>query len=201
LDNHKLRDSFTWNLNEQLITPEDFADILCDDIDIPAATFSPLIAGSIRSQLQEYESMAAIELPEDDCRVVIQLDLQLGKQNLRDRFEWDLSSDLTPEEFSRNLSADLGVGGEFVPMIAHSIHEQLLRHKKEKLDDNDNHTVALTSAFRNMDDVNDWSPALEMLTTEELEKLVLDKERSIRRLRRETSRFSIGRRQRSSQAR
>ncbi|CAG8598836.1 10024_t:CDS:2 [Ambispora leptoticha] len=191
-ENHKLRDTFTWNLNEKIITPESFAEILCNDLEIPVETYTPLIAEAIRSQVAEYESAAEKSLSRVDYRVEINLDIQVGKLNLRDRFEWDLSSDLTPEEFSRLLTADLGVGGEFAPIIAFSIHEQLLRHK-EKLDDFDPESEPLKSAFRPFDEAEEWAPILETLTTEELEKIVLDKERSIRRLRRETSRFGNSR--------
>uniref|UniRef100_A0A0K8R858 Putative swi-snf chromatin remodeling complex snf5 subunit n=1 Tax=Ixodes ricinus TaxID=34613 RepID=A0A0K8R858_IXORI len=35
IEGHKLRDTFTWNKNESQITPEQFAEILCDDLDLP----------------------------------------------------------------------------------------------------------------------------------------------------------------------
>ena len=35
LEGQKIRDTFTWNKNEQLITPEIFAEILCDDLGKP----------------------------------------------------------------------------------------------------------------------------------------------------------------------
>ncbi|KAG9296393.1 hypothetical protein G9A89_014985 [Geosiphon pyriformis] len=192
-EHHKLRDTFTWNLNEKIITPENFAEIMCNDLDISVDTYSPMIAESIRTQINDYEPTAEKSLKQEDNRVTITLDVQVGKMNLRDRFEWDLSSDLTPEEFSRLLTADLGVGGEFAPIIAFNIHEQLLRHKNEILNDSDTESEPLQSAFRALDEAEDWSPVLGTLTTEELEKLVLDKERSFRRLRRETSRFGNSR--------
>ena len=77
--------------------------------------------------------------------------------------------------------SDLGIGGEFVTLIAHSIHEQLLKYKKEiKSDDSDNEHEPLKSVFRNIEDVDEWCPVLEILTEEELEKIRLDKERDIR---------------------
>lgn len=88
---------------------------------------------------------------------------------------------MTPEEFSKSLASDLGIGGEFVTLIAHSIHEQLLKHKKEiKSDDSDNEHEPLKSIFRNIEDADEWCPVLEILTEEELEKIRLDKERDIR---------------------
>ncbi|CAG8495611.1 7442_t:CDS:2 [Funneliformis caledonium] len=182
---HKLRDTFTWNLNEKLITPEHFAEIMCLDLDLPSSEFVATIADSIRKQIQENEMMTDCNSPKDDSR----LDINVGKLSLRDRFEWDLSSDLTPEEFSKYLVSDLGIGGEFVTLIAHSIHEQLLKYKKEiKSDDSDNEHEPLKSVFRNIEDVDEWCPVLEILTEEELEKIRLDKERDIRRMRRATSR-------------
>lgn len=47
----KLRDCFTWNKMEQLITPEQFAEIMCDDLDLSPMTFVPAIAQAIRQQV------------------------------------------------------------------------------------------------------------------------------------------------------
>lgn len=113
--------------------------------------------------------------------LVCQLDIHVGKLKLRDQFEWDLSSDLTPEEFSKILVSDLGIGGEFVTVIAHSIHEQLLKYKKEiKPDDSDDEQEPLKSIFRSFEDAEEWCPVLEILTSEELEKIRVDQERDIR---------------------
>ncbi|KAG0235223.1 Chromatin structure remodeling complex protein sfh1 [Actinomortierella wolfii] len=194
-DEYKLRDSFTWNVNEQLMTPENFAEILCDDLDLNLAKFVPEIAASIRNQIAEFEPIAEVQVPEEGSRTVIQLDLHVGGINLRDRFEWDVGSDLTPEEFAKQLAADLGIGGEFVSMIAHEIHEQLFRFKQDRLLDRGGFDIEpLYSGFRPTDDGENWSPALETLTAEELEKIMEDRERSVRRNRRETSRYGNRRR-------
>ncbi|CAG8544182.1 4033_t:CDS:10, partial [Diversispora eburnea] len=184
LDTHKLRDTFTWNLNE----------ILCYDLDIPANEFLTPIAESIRKQAQEHYNILESSLPPEDSRVTINLDIHVGRLNLRDRFEWDLSSDLTPEEFSKTLASDLGIGGEFVSMIAHSIHEQILKYRKEmKLDDSDNEREPLKSIFRSYESAEEWCPVLEILTNEELEKIRIDQERDIRRMRRATTRNNVTR--------
>ncbi|KAG0366670.1 Chromatin structure remodeling complex protein sfh1 [Gamsiella multidivaricata] len=189
-DDHRLRDTFTWNVNEQLLTPEKFAEILCDDLDLSTTKFVPEIAQSIRNQIAEFEPVAEVQVPTEGSRVVIQLDLHVGGINLRDRFEWDVGSDLTPEEFARQLAADLGIGGEFVSMIAHEIHEQLYRFKQDRLLDRGFEPEPLYSGFRFADEGESWSPALETLTTEEYEKILEDRERSIRRNRRATSSFT-----------
>ena len=51
MDGVKLRDCFTWNRNEQLITPEQFAEILCEDLDLKPITFVPAIAQAIKQQV------------------------------------------------------------------------------------------------------------------------------------------------------
>lgn len=53
-DGVKLRDCFTWNRTEQLITPEQFAEILCDDLDLNPISFVPAIAQAIRQQVCFY---------------------------------------------------------------------------------------------------------------------------------------------------
>ena len=60
-----------------------------------------------------------------------QLNIHVGNISLVDQFEWDLSNPLnSPEQFARQLCADLGLGGEFVSTIAYSIRGQLSWHIK-----------------------------------------------------------------------
>jgi len=93
-----------------------------------------------------------------------------------------VGSELTPEEFARVLAADLGVGGEFVSMIAHEIHEQVYRFKQDRLLDRGGffEPEPLFSGFRPIDDAENWSPALETLTAEEHEKILEANDRSVR---------------------
>lgn len=51
-----------------------------------------------------------------------------------DHIEWDLLSPLTPEAFTRTLCAELGLSGEAIPLIAHAIHEELIKHKKDAVE-------------------------------------------------------------------
>lgn len=99
LDDVKLRDSFVWNMNgaclsteliapllhlislrilfcnpspkEQIITPENFAEILCEDLELPLTKFVPAIAKAIREQVQDFEATHEVEVPGEDVRVVI----------------------------------------------------------------------------------------------------------------------------------
>ncbi|KIJ54251.1 hypothetical protein M422DRAFT_241501 [Sphaerobolus stellatus SS14] len=81
---------------------------------------------------EEYRAVAGEEVP--DCRVILEIDVQIATQHLSDHIEWDLLSPLTPEEFARTLCCDLGLGGESIPLIAHAVHEEILRHKRDAIE-------------------------------------------------------------------
>ena len=51
-----------------------------------------------------------------------------------DHIEWDLLSPLTPEAFAKRLCADIGLTGEAAPLIAHAMHEEILKHKKDAIE-------------------------------------------------------------------
>ncbi|ORE04807.1 SNF5-domain-containing protein [Rhizopus microsporus var. microsporus] len=191
IDSIRLRDRFLWNMNEQYLTPEKFAEMLCEDLELPQYKFVQPIADSIRSQVLDFESVNTIQLPKTHARVLIKLDLQIGKVNYKDQFEWDLQNDNTnaPEVFSRQLAAELGVGGEYVGIISHAIREQLFRHKKQYVEElmiEGEIRSALDNVYRPMDETKHWEPQIETLSNDELEKLLISQERNIRRMRRET---------------
>ncbi|KAJ3138714.1 Snf5- protein 1 [Geranomyces variabilis] len=206
----KLRDQFTWNLNETLITPEHFAQLLADDFDSPyAPQFVPLIAEEIRRQVQSYgaaveEDPAADGAPRiiDDehdessygeIRIVIKLDLNVGALHLRDQFEWPLfsTSSFTPEDFAKQLAGDLGVGGEFVPIIAHAVREQVC-FARMNWDDATPAPPIKGRPFRSENFEEDWEPELRELSEAEMERISREKERNTRRLRRQ-HRSTLGR--------
>ena len=51
-----------------------------------------------------------------------------------DHIEWDLLSPLTPEAFAQTLCMEVGLSGEAVPLVAHAIHEELMKHKKDAIE-------------------------------------------------------------------
>lgn len=50
-DGVKLRDCFTWNRNEQLVTLEQMAEVLCDDLDLNPINFVPAIVNAMKQQV------------------------------------------------------------------------------------------------------------------------------------------------------
>ena len=63
-----------------------------------------------------------------------QIDVQIATYHLLDHIEWDLLSPLTPETFAATLCADLGLSGEAVPLVAHAVHEELIKHKRDAIE-------------------------------------------------------------------
>ncbi|KAF6755936.1 hypothetical protein DFP72DRAFT_1169373 [Ephemerocybe angulata] len=143
----RVRDCFVWNVNETLIKPESFARVFCNDLDLPLNPWAETVAAQIRAQIEEYQDVAAMELGMDgavntemgseevpECRVILSIDVQIANHHLMDQIEWDLLSPLTPEEFSRKLCSELGLTGEAIPLIAHAVHEELVKHKKDVIE-------------------------------------------------------------------
>ncbi|KAK7203539.1 hypothetical protein BZA70DRAFT_296884 [Myxozyma melibiosi] len=248
LGSYRLADFFLWNLSERLTTPEQFAAIMCTDLDIPVHTYAPQIANAIRTQIEEYAPVATINLPPGIQNVIVRLSLHLAKHLYEDKFEWDLASTgaaplssnnndeeeedeeeedegeeereesklleeaakngdssvneilrtgLTPEQFARTVVSDLGLTGEFYPAIAHAIYEVLIRLKKEACEGHlpievDNDAAYNADAGWRVDQEglgDEWAPTVEELTQEEIERREVERERNIRRLRRETAKF------------
>jgi len=183
MEGSKLRDTFTWNKNEAQITPEQFAEILCDDLDLNPILFVPQISASMRQQIDSYPTETLLD-EQTDQRVIIKLNIHVGNISLVDQFEWDMGEkDNSPEEFALKLCSDLGLGGEFVTAIAYSIRGQLSWHQR---------TYAFSEAplsqlempFRTQSEAEQWCPFLETLTDQEMEKKIRDQDRNTRRMRR-----------------
>ncbi|XP_069977211.1 SWI/SNF-related matrix-associated actin-dependent regulator of chromatin subfamily B member 1-A isoform X1 [Penaeus vannamei] len=183
IEGQKLRDTFTWNRNEMLISPEQFAELLCDDLDLNPLMFVPAISTAIKQQVDQYPSQTIIS-EHSDTRIVIKLNIHVGNISLNDQFEWDMAEpENSPEDFATRLCSELGLGGEFVTAIAYSVRGQLFWHQR---------TYAFSEAplpvvevpFRSQSEAEQWSPFLETLTDAEMEKKIRDQDRNTRRMRR-----------------
>ncbi|XP_057295648.1 SWI/SNF-related matrix-associated actin-dependent regulator of chromatin subfamily B member 1-like [Hydractinia symbiolongicarpus] len=185
IDGQKLRDTFTWNKNEKLISPESFAEVLCDDLDLPTLTFVPAIVQAMLQQIKQNSIESEISLSEmTDQRIIIKLNLHVGNVSLQDQFEWDMSEPLNdPEQFALSLCTELGLGGEFVTAIAYSIRGQLNWNRKTYAF-SEKQLPTLDMALRTGMDIDKWCPYLETLTDAEMEKKLRDQDRNTRRMRR-----------------
>ncbi|KAJ7439236.1 SNF5-domain-containing protein [Mycena latifolia] len=226
-DTHRIRDCFVWNLNEELIQPENFAKIFCTDLDLPIVPWAETVTNQIRAQLEEHEAIARLELNNDgfdapgeepvpECRVILSIDVQIATHHLLDHIEWDLLSPLTPEAFAQTLCCELGLTGEAVPLIAHAIHEEIMKHKKDAVEwgvvdgggmrdktglglgsvARGRGPKALESVWRDWQEADEFRTRFEVLSAEEVERREVERERASRRMRRETSKFQSARRRR-----
>ncbi|CAK7213627.1 Chromatin structure remodeling complex protein sfh1 [Sporothrix bragantina] len=147
--------------------------------------------------------------PDDTYRCIVNLNINLSSRLYTDKFEWSLLHPPgTAEAFARQTCADLGLTGEWVPAMTHAIYEAVLRLKKEACESGG---IVTADYFANdaaisgvggeessgagwrydPDTLGDaWEPKVEILSKEEIEKREGDRERQLRRLRRETARFS-----------
>ena len=77
------------------------------------------------------------------------------------------------------MTTDLGIGSEFVPMIAHSIREQLCQARLN-FDEALQAPLTVPRPLRDETYASQWAPEVHILTEEELGKLLKEKERSSR---------------------
>jgi chromatin structure-remodeling complex subunit SFH1 len=140
--------------------------------------------------------------PDDTYRCIIRLTINLSNRLYSDKFEWSL---LHPpgfaETFAKQTCADLGMASEWVPVMAHAIYEAVLRAKREACEngglvgygeiDNDA-AEGVEAGWRYEPErlAAEWEPVIEDLSKEEIEMREKERERQMRRMRRETARFS-----------
>lgn len=145
--------------------------------------------------------------PDDTYRCIVNLNLNLSSTLYTDKFEWSLLHPPgTAEAFAKMTCNDLGLTGEWIPAMTHAIYEAVLRLKKEACEaggvvagwgglqaELPNDAAHGTEAGWRYDPdhlADDWEPKVEFLSKEDMEKREGDRERQVRRLRRETARFS-----------
>lgn len=219
LERLKLRDTFTWNLHDRVTDPLLVARTLVEDFQIPPELHQNVIHQvdrEIREQIQDYYPHAFFDdepldssqpysaYKNDEMRILIKLNITIGQHTLVDQFEWEINNALnSPEEFARQMAADLSLSGEFVTAIAHSIREQCQMFTKslyitghpfdgrpvEDADIQDNFLASpLPSVFRPMQSTKDYQPYLYELSHTELERAELSILREQRRQKRSVNR-------------
>jgi len=112
--------------------------------------------------------------------LLIKLDLSLRGLRLHDQFLWDAYNPLnSPEDFARDMCCDLGLGGDWLALIAHTIRAQIQRFRS--LDNARRMAPSLPSstvpaplpelfdgprsvsqAIRDIDQVDKWRPHISL---------------------------------------
>jgi chromatin structure-remodeling complex subunit SFH1 len=179
----------TSQLNGSGISARKVENTLSEDITASAAAISP--------ESDDFN-------PDDMYRCIVTLNINLSNHLYTDKFEWSLLHPPgTAEMFAKQTCADLGLPGEWVPAMTHAIYEAVLRLKKEacesgglvggsggELQNDAAHGGEAGWRYDPEHLADEWEPKVEQLSKEEIEKREGDRERQIRRLRRETARFS-----------
>lgn len=71
-DEHHILTGTVVYFAESLITPEQFAEILCDDLDLNPINFIPAISQAIRQQIEAYPQENLLE-EQKDQRVILKV--------------------------------------------------------------------------------------------------------------------------------
>lgn len=201
LDKLRLRDAFTWNLHEKLISQDLFTDYLLEDLKIPPEATHEVgrqVKQEIQEQIQNFYPHVIVEdgplepgrpysdHKDDEMRIVIKLNITIGRIALVDQFEWDINNPLnSPEEFARQMALENALSGEFTTAIAHSIREQSQLYTKSlwltnhcfdgrPVEDPDLRDGFLPnpihSAFRPPQAQKDWMPFMYEMTEADMER-------------------------------
>ncbi|KAK4547383.1 hypothetical protein LTR36_001039 [Oleoguttula mirabilis] len=171
-------------------------------------------------QLPRDSTISAALNPPDSHRCVLTLSINLQNRLYTDKFEWSLLHPPGfPEIFAKQTCADLGLSGEWVPGMAHAIYEASLRLKKDMIDNGGSLAGVVNSGVDGWGQMEneaceyhgtaesalgvgagwrfdedglglDWEPKIEALNKEEIEKREGERERQLRRARRETAKFT-----------
>lgn len=213
-DKFKLRDTFLWDLYEDVLPLEYFVASLVEDYKFIPMQYTENILACIKEQIRDYHKRPERAIGE--LRVPIKLEIIVNNTQLIDQFEWDILNygENDAEEFASITCEELNLPGEFCTAIAHSVRDQTqLFHKALYLvgynfdgspvqeEEIRSHTLPALrqallvnegssdesdfySVLRNPAAVSDFSPNLIKLTQLELERIDKEIERESRRKRR-----------------
>jgi hypothetical protein len=122
-----------WNPHHVLITPEEFIKSVGKEENL-TPIMQQRILQSLKNQVMQYsrrlEVMPAVAAADKaNGLLVLEIDVTIGQQRLRDQVLWDhYDIHSSPEEFANKFAQDLGLIGTWAVRIAHSIREQILQH-------------------------------------------------------------------------
>ncbi|CCK68984.1 Sfh1p KNAG_0B05510 [Huiozyma naganishii CBS 8797] len=164
-----------------------------------SAQFQAQVVQAINEAVQEWGTLASMKIT-TDLQVIVNLTCNLQNLYYEDNFQWNLNenAEMSPEQFAEIVVQDLGLTREFMPLIACAIHATLLRVKKDWTEGHLNQdTVANEAAFGYLAGVRldveelggNWCPRVEILTGQEIQRREIEKERNLRRLKRESDRM------------
>ena len=72
---------FISSFPEQLISPEQFAELMCDDMDLNPLHFVPAISSAIRQQIESFPTDNPVLEGQTDQRLIIKVNTTLNLKN------------------------------------------------------------------------------------------------------------------------
>lgn len=199
-ENVRYRDYFLININDRCFSPELIAEITLNDVNLFDVDLKSSMAQCIKDHLEDFSQIKQVESAHQDLRIIIYINITVNTTVLIDHFEWDIMcKENNPELFAEVLCSELNLPMEFKTAISHSIREQSLSHLKALLDIGyqfDGSPIAdlddtLASLFqrpvvemRSLEDYDFFSPKINEITQEEMEREERDMDREARRRRR-----------------
>ena len=157
LKGRKLNESICWDTHEPYFTPASFADLLCEDLNLPG-DFSSEITHAISQRIgnqHRYRSSSK------ECLKELNIELRMSNIILTDKILWDINNTSnSPEFFAQCVCADLGLGGEIVSALAHKIREQVLYYRKIEQSRGGFESEAVESLYRRSPAT--WGPQVKV---------------------------------------
>eukprot|EP01103_Thecamoeba_quadrilineata_P002794 TRINITY_DN1266_c3_g1_i1.p1 TRINITY_DN1266_c3_g1~~TRINITY_DN1266_c3_g1_i1.p1 ORF type:complete len:583 (+),score=263.27 TRINITY_DN1266_c3_g1_i1:10-1758(+) len=188
VDNHSAHELLLWNLNEERITPEMFAENLCHDINSTSTQLQRNISVSIRRQLNNHlrTYLSSPAPPPGENLLTIKLNITIRGENLKDQFQWDAGNPAnSPEAFARIMAAELSLPNDFQVAIAHSIRNQIFLGRRNPL------PASFSSAVRPPDQLRYWTPTIEAASAAHKPSVPQRETRNSRRKNSERARTQI----------
>ena len=157
--------TFGSNASGVLITPEQFAETLCNDLDLNPIRFVPSIVGAIRQQRFEIDPSYMYS------HINIKLNLIIGFVTLSDQFEWDMNNkkNSQADNFAGKLCMEVSLSGEFVISAAYFINGYIFWNH-ETMAYTEESVPIVEIPFKALKEVDQWSNSLDILTDTQLEK-------------------------------
>ena len=131
-------DSFSWNLYNSMLTPEEFVWKICVEDNLPSELI-PRIVSQLREQTDAFSSLVDVIISSGKIdgivkymkNINVEVSVRSNVMDYSDTFQWDAfsTSGCDPEEFAKQTCLDLGLPCEMQPVIALRIRESILRYE------------------------------------------------------------------------
>ncbi|KAL9643181.1 hypothetical protein ABK040_001669 [Willaertia magna] len=145
-----INDNFIWNLKENYFTPEIFTSLYVNDLKLNKKVgFSQKrllknILDSLKQQINYYlnilnkiNQILLNKIKRKQQYITINISVKLNEKFYSDKFEWDIFSNIFPEDFVKQLCNDCNLDLQFLPLIVCQMREQIFKYFEHDDDEHD----------------------------------------------------------------